>query len=64
MNRGFGNLQPTVGVEYHSKVITANNKQLIKIQLYDTTGQEHYISICQSYYRAAAGVILVYDITS
>lgn len=36
----------------------------IKLQLWDTAGTERFRSVSRSYYRGAAGAILVYDITS
>ena len=54
--------QPTLGVEFGSKIIEVNNER-VKLQIWDTAGSENYRSITRSYYRAAAGAILVYDIT-
>lgn len=35
----------------------------IKLQIWDTAGQENFKSITRSYYRSAIGALLVYDIT-
>ncbi|EPZ33478.1 DUF155-domain-containing protein [Rozella allomycis CSF55] len=52
----------TIGVEFGSRMIQVDNKQ-IKLQIWDTAGQESFRSITRSYYRGAAGAMLVYDIT-
>ena len=36
----------------------------LQLQIWDTAGQEKFRSITQSYYRAAHGLILVYDVCS
>lgn len=53
----------TIGVEFGSKIINVKDKQ-IKLQIWDTAGQETFKSITRSYYRGSIGVILVYDITN
>ena len=52
----------TIGVEYLSTVMEIDG-QPIKLQIWDTVGQEKFRSIAKSYFRHAVGVILVYDIT-
>lgn len=52
----------TIGVEFGARMVTIDKKQ-IKLQIWDTAGQESFRSITRSYYRGAAGALLVYDVT-
>jgi Ras-related protein Rab-2A len=52
----------TIGVEFGARVIKVRNVNL-KLQVWDTAGQEAFISITRGYFRAAAGALVVYDIT-
>lgn len=52
----------TVGVEFGAKNIRIAGKT-IKMQIWDTAGQENFRSITRSYYRSAIGALLVYDIS-
>lgn len=52
----------TIGVEFGARMITVDDKN-VKLQIWDTAGQESFRSITRSYYRGAAGALLVYDIT-
>jgi len=52
----------TIGVEFGARMINIKDQQ-IKLQIWDTAGQESFRSITRSYYRGAAGCLLVYDIT-
>ena len=57
----------TIGVEFASKIIkvgTGARRKRIKLQLWDTAGTERFRSVSRSYYRGAAGAILVYDLAS
>ncbi|KAH8649493.1 P-loop containing nucleoside triphosphate hydrolase protein [Tricladium varicosporioides] len=57
----------TIGVEFASKIIkvgTGARRKRIKLQLWDTAGTERFRSVSRSYYRGAAGALLVYDIAS
>ena len=53
----------TIGVEFGSKelVIEGHN---VKVQIWDTAGQEKYKSITNAYYKGAKGAFVVYDITN
>jgi len=52
----------TIGVEFGARIVSIEGRQ-IKLQIWDTAGQESFRSITRSYYRGAAGALLVYDIT-
>ena len=56
------NSQSTIGVELSTKTFTFD-KDEVKVQIWDTAGQEKYRSITSSYYKGAQGCLLVYDIT-
>lgn len=49
-------------MEFGARIVTVEDTQL-KLQIWDTAGQESFRSITRSYYRGAAGALLVYDIT-
>jgi len=53
----------TVGVDYKQKIFQMRGKQ-IKLQIFDTAGQERFYAITKAYYRGAHGVLLVYDVTA
>lgn len=52
----------TIGVEFGAKVADVNGTK-VKIQIWDTAGQEAFQSITRSYYRGAAGALVVFDLT-
>ncbi len=53
---------PTIGVEFSSKIITLKDNSKIKIQIFDTAGQEKYRSISNMIYRRSDIIILTYAI--
>ncbi|KAJ9646485.1 GTPase Ypt4 [Coniosporium tulheliwenetii] len=56
----------TIGVEFASKVVrvgSGSRRKRIKLQLWDTAGTERFRSVSRSYYRGAAGAVLVYDVS-
>lgn len=52
----------TIGVEFGARLISIDGKA-IKLQIWDTAGQESFKSITRSYYRGAIGALLVYDVS-
>ena len=54
----------TVGVEFGAKTIEVEGGDKVKLQIWDTAGQESFKSITRAYYRAAAVALIVYDITA
>lgn len=53
----------TIGVEFGSKIVPVGGRT-VKLQIWDTAGQERFRSVTRSYYRGAAGALLVYDVSS
>ena len=58
----FADISLTVGVDFHAKVVHVN-RQPIKLQLWDTAGQDRFRAIVRAYYRNAVGGLLVFDIS-
>ena len=53
----------TTSCDIKSKIIQVKNKQ-IKLQLWDTCGQEKFRSVTKSLFAKADGIILIFDITN
>ena len=51
----------TIGVDLESKLLNINSK-IIKLQIWDTTGQERFRSIISSYFRNCAIAFIVFDV--
>ena len=52
----------TIGVEFGNFVMKIDEK-LVKLQIWDTAGQESFRSITRIFYKGSHAVIIVYDIT-
>ena len=52
----------TIGTEYYS-IYQDYQGKIVKINIWDTSGQERFRSITNQYFKGANGVILVYDVT-
>lgn len=55
--------EPSVGVDFSSKIVKFRSKP-IKLQLWDSAGQEKYKGLIPSYIRGSALVFVVYDVNS
>ena len=54
----------TIGFDYKSKIVTLpESKKRVKLQIWDTAGQEKYMSINKNLFQRVQGVVLMYDIT-
>jgi small GTP-binding protein len=54
-------IQPTIGIDYMSKMMQYNNKKY-KLELWDTAGQEKYRSLVKNYLKDADCALFVYDV--
>jgi small GTP-binding protein len=55
-------IPPTVGVEFKSYPLQANGES-VKLQIWDTAGQEQFRSVSKAYFRGAVDALLVFNIT-
>ena len=53
----------TLGVDFCAKLIEVHGRR-IRLELWDTAGQDRFRAIIHSYYRNAVGGLLVFDITN
>ena len=53
----------TIGLDYKLKNVQLENGKMVKIQVWDTAGQDRFRSITKNYYKGAHGIILIYDVT-
>ena len=54
----------TIGLDYRLKTMTLQNGKNIKLQIWDTAGQDRFRAITKNYYKGANWIILIYDITN
>lgn len=55
--------ESTIGASFMTKTLIVNQKT-VKLNIWDTAGQEKYRALAPMYYRGAAACVIVYDVTS
>ena len=53
----------TIGLDFRLTTITLENNRKIRIQIWDTAGEDRFRSITRNYYKGAHGIVLIYDVT-
>ena len=53
----------TIGLDYKLKNVKLDSGKTIKVQLWDTAGQDKYRTIAKNYFKGSHGILLLYDIT-
>ena len=54
---------PTIAVEFCTKEIELCDGTKVKVQIWDTAGEERFKSLAMTYYRKAYGILLLFDVT-
>lgn len=62
-NAATADHQPTIGIDFYAKPVT-DGDTTVKMQIWDTAGQEKFHSLIPSYVRSSTVAVMVYDITS
>jgi len=51
----------TIGIDFKIKTIMIG-KHRVRLQIWDTAGQEKFKTITQTYYRGAMGIVLTFAV--
>lgn len=58
------NYVTTIGLDYKLKYIDLESGKRIKVQLWDTAGEERFRTIAKNYFKGSHGILLLYDVTN
>lgn len=66
VNKPFHTIyNPTIGVEFEAKDVRISPQhEQVRLQIWDTSGQECFLSITSSFFHCAKAVVIVYDVTN
>ena len=64
-NMFLENSKSTIGIDFQTACFGLNNGgPIIKLQIWDTAGQEKFRSIIRNYYKLSASVLIVFDLSN
>lgn len=52
----------TIGIDFLEKAVSCDG-QAVRLQIWDTAGQDRFRTIIRPYYRGASGIVLAFDVT-
>lgn len=55
--------KPTIGIDYRSKKVSHKGKNF-NLELWDSAGQDKYLSIVKNYFNRSKAACVVFDITN
>ena len=55
-------MDATIGVDYSTKILKMSDSSLVKLQMWDTAGQENFISLIRTYYKDVGGAVIIFDL--
>eukprot|EP01062_Namystynia_karyoxenos_P043249 TRINITY_DN3166_c0_g6_i1.p1 TRINITY_DN3166_c0_g6~~TRINITY_DN3166_c0_g6_i1.p1 ORF type:complete len:227 (+),score=75.37 TRINITY_DN3166_c0_g6_i1:71-751(+) len=58
----YSDFAPTIAIDFRVHAMTLDG-EVIRLQIWDTAGQECFHAVASSFYRSADGVLLCFDIT-
>ena len=64
----FSSWQPetisTIGLDFKIKSVVLDDQTVLKMLVWDTSGQEKYMAVAKNYYQNATGCLLLFDLTN
>ena len=54
----------TIGIEFKNKIIELKDGRKFRLQIWDTSGQEKFMSLTKNYFRGCNAALFVFDVTN
>ena len=54
----------TIGIEFKIKIVELKDERKFKLQIWDTSGQEKFMSLTKNYFRGCNAALFVFDVTN